>query len=57
MAKKDSKQFCYPFKFAKNEKVVKYLDLPIQHISNNILRKMARRTNKQTIISIIEKYQ
>lgn len=55
--------YCYPEEItdelieemANNEKVVKYLDLPIQHISNNILRKMARRTNKETIISIIEK--
>ena len=55
--------YCYPEEItdelieemANNEKVVKYLDLPIQHISNNILRKMARRTNKETIISIREK--
>jgi len=55
--------YCYPEEItdelieeiANNDKVVKYLDLPIQHISSNILRKMARRTNKETIIAIIEK--
>ena len=55
--------YCYPEEItdelieelATNDKVVKYLDLPIQHISNNILRKMARRTNKETIVNIIEK--
>lgn len=55
--------YCYPEEIteelieeiATNKKVVKYLDLPIQHISNNILRLMARKTNKQTIIEKIEK--
>ena len=39
---------------ATNKKVVKYLDLPIQHISTKILRQMARKTNKDTIINKIE---
>lgn len=55
--------YCYPEEItdelieemANNKKVVKYLDLPIQHISDNILRKMARRTNKETIVAKIEK--
>lgn len=38
-----------------NEKVVKYLDLPIQHISDTVLRRMARRSRKETIIGLIEK--
>ena len=38
---------------ANNPKVMKYLDLPIQHISNNILKMMARKTNKETIIGKI----
>lgn len=53
--------YCYPEEItddlieeiAKNKKVVKYLDLPIQHISNNILRGMGRRTSKEAIINII----
>ena len=38
-----------------NEKVVKYLDLPIQHISDTVLKRMARRTKKEDILSLIEK--
>ena len=34
--------------------MLKYLDLPIQHISTKILRQMARKTNKDTIINKIE---
>lgn len=40
---------------AKNEKIAKYFDIPIQHISNPILKKMNRRTNKENIINIIQK--
>ncbi|GAA0754236.1 30S ribosomal protein S12 methylthiotransferase RimO [Clostridium sartagoforme] len=55
--------YCYPEEITEelieeisiNPKVVKYLDLPIQHISSNILRGMARRTNKEAIIGIIDK--
>lgn len=53
--------YCYPEEItdelieviANNPKVMKYLDLPIQHISNNILKMMARKTNKETIIDKI----
>ncbi len=41
--------------FRDNEKVVKYLDLPIQHISDTVLKRMARRTKKEDILSLIEK--
>lgn len=34
---------------AKNEKICNYIDMPIQHINNDILRKMARRTNRAEI--------
>ncbi|CDG01640.1 Putative Ribosomal protein S12 methylthiotransferase RimO [Clostridium chauvoei JF4335] len=55
--------YCYPEEIteelideiATNDKVVKYLDLPIQHINDNILKRMARKTNKQTIISKINR--
>ncbi len=40
---------------AKNEKICHYIDMPIQHINNDILRRMARRTNKGEIIEKIEK--
>lgn len=40
---------------ASNNKIAKYFDIPIQHISNTILKKMNRRTSKENIIKIIEK--
>ena len=36
-----------------NEKICKYFDIPIQHISNKILKRMNRKTNKEQIESII----
>ena len=36
-----------------NEKVVKYLDLPIQHISDGVLKRMARRTKKEDLLSLL----
>ncbi|AQM60664.1 MULTISPECIES: 30S ribosomal protein S12 methylthiotransferase RimO [Clostridium] len=55
--------YCYPEEIydelideiAVNDKVVKYLDLPIQHISNNILKLMGRKTTKEDIINKIDK--
>ena len=38
-----------------NEKICKYFDIPIQHISNNILNKMNRRTNKKEIEDLLNK--
>ena len=40
---------------ANNPKVCKYFDLPIQHISNNILKKMNRYDTKEKIYSTINK--
>ena len=40
---------------AKNPKIAKYFDIPIQHISNKILKKMNRKTNKKDIINLIKK--
>lgn len=40
---------------ASNDKVCKYLDMPIQHISDNILKAMGRRGRKAEILSIIRK--
>ena len=37
-----------------NEKVVNYVDIPLQHVSDNVLKKMNRKTNKKDIISLIE---
>ena len=38
-----------------NEKICKYFDIPIQHISNNMLKAMNRKTTKQNIEKLIEK--
>ena len=40
---------------AKEEKICKYLDIPIQHASNGILKKMARRSSKEKILELIRK--
>ena len=40
---------------ANNKKIAKYFDIPIQHISNPILKKMNRKTSKENITKIIEK--
>ncbi len=37
------------------DKICNYIDMPIQHASDNILRKMGRRTSKQEIVNIINK--
>lgn len=39
---------------ANNKKIAKYFDIPIQHISNTILKKMNRKTSKENITNIIE---
>lgn len=39
----------------KNDKVLKYVDIPIQHINNHILKMMNRKTTKEEIESIINK--
>ena len=38
-----------------NDKVVKYLDIPLQHINDNVLKLMNRKTNRARINSIINK--
>lgn len=40
---------------ANNKKICNYIDMPIQHINNDILRRMARRTNRQQIENTINK--
>ncbi len=56
-------QYCYPENITDelieeirtNKKVVKYLDMPLQHISDNILKKMGRRSRQKAVESLIEK--
>ena len=40
---------------ATNNKIAKYFDIPIQHISDDILKKMNRRTSKKNIENLLEK--
>ncbi len=40
---------------ANNPKVVKYLDIPIQHINNDILKRMNRRDTREGITEIVRK--
>ena len=40
---------------ANNEKIAKYFDIPIQHISNSILKKMNRKTTREDIENLIKK--
>ena len=39
---------------AGNEKICPYIDMPIQHINDDILRRMARRTNRREILGRIK---
>lgn len=55
--------YCYPEEITddliqvmkEEQKVCHYLDLPIQHASDAVLKRMGRRTTKQELIDIIEK--
>lgn len=54
--------YCYPESITKdliyeirdNQKVCKYIDMPIQHISNRILKEMNRRGTSEKICAVIE---
>lgn len=55
--------YCYPEEITddliqvmkEEEKICNYLDMPIQHASDNILKRMGRRTNRQELIDIVTK--
>ena len=55
--------YCYPEEIydeliqvmKKEEKICNYLDLPIQHASDPVLKRMGRRTTKAELVEIIEK--
>lgn len=55
--------YCYPEEItdelldemAKNSKICKYLDIPIQHASDKILRKMGRRSDLKSLSGLIDK--
>lgn len=55
--------YCYPEEIydeliqvmKEEEKICNYLDLPIQHASDRVLKRMGRRTTKAELVEIIEK--
>lgn len=55
--------YCYPDlisqelidEMAVNQKVSKYIDMPLQHIDNQVLKAMNRRTSKEQICDIIRR--
>lgn len=55
--------YCYPElvtdelieEIKNNDKVIKYIDIPLQHISDKILKLMGRRTDSQKIKQLIHK--
>lgn len=42
---------------AKNDKICNYFDIPIQHISDTVLKRMGRKSNGETIRNCIRKIQ
>lgn len=38
-----------------NDKLCNYIDIPLQHISNSVLKRMNRKTNKEDINKLIDK--
>ena len=55
--------YCYPEEITEElittikeeEKICNYLDIPIQHASDSILKRMGRRTSKQELVDIVER--
>ena len=55
--------YAYPSRFPldvidvlkENEKICKYLDIPVQHISDNVLKSMRRGITKRNLIALLEK--
>lgn len=57
--------YCYPERvtdelietIASEEKILNYIDLPLQHVSENILKMMNRTGNAKTILELINKFR
>lgn len=55
--------YCYPDRItdrlldvmAREEKIVKYMDVPIQHVSGRILKLMNRRGGAESLAALMEK--
>lgn len=40
--------------FSNNKKLIPYVDIPLQHINDEVLKNMNRRTNKDDIVTLIQ---
>lgn len=57
--------YCYPemvtdeliHEIVNNPKVCKYIDIPLQHIANPVLKRMNRRTTHGDIVNLLDKIQ
>ena len=55
--------YCYPDKItdelcdviANNDRIIKYIDIPVQHVNNDILRRMNRHGGEEAVRSAIKK--
>lgn len=55
--------YCYPEEItdelisvmAENQKICHYIDIPIQHSENEILRRMGRKTSREDIVSLVSR--
>lgn len=41
--------------FNNNEKICKYIDIPIQHVTDNVLKSMRRGITKKNLVNLLEK--
>ena len=55
--------YCYPElitddlieEMETNRKLCNYIDIPLQHVANNVLKRMNRRTTKENIVELIKR--
>lgn len=55
--------YCYPERItdklidvmANNENICKYIDIPIQHCNNDVLKRMGRKSTKEGIVDVIKR--
>ena len=55
--------YCYPDKItdelcdviASNDRIIKYIDIPVQHVNNDILRRMNRHGGEEAVRSAVKK--
>jgi ribosomal protein S12 methylthiotransferase len=55
--------YLYPVNFtdrlietiAQSERIIPYLDMPLQHINSQVLRRMQRRVNREKTVELVEK--